>query len=96
MRFSNVAIVELKTIEQCDKAIASIESDYQNIVGGLQAWNSGYASYLLSGATKKIEAINRKSDKLFAKWIKDQYKIYVKQCGSDISFEEYEEKEMYA
>jgi len=95
MHYSNISIVDLKTMEACDKAIALIENDHRNILGGLCAWNSGYSTDLLSGATKKIEAIQRKHDRLFNKWIKDQYKIYVKENGNVISFEEYEEKEMY-
>lgn len=95
MKYSRIAIVDLKTMEQCDEAIESIDNDFQNIVGGIKAWNSGYASDLLTGAQNKIDAIKRKHDLLFAKWIKDQYKEYVKQCGADVSFEEYEEKEMF-
>ncbi|MCP4985720.1 MAG: hypothetical protein GY928_06490 [Colwellia sp.] len=96
MKYTRIAIVDLKTIEQCDNAIDSIENDYQNVVGGFSAWNSGYASDLLSGATKKIEAIQRKSDKLFTKWTKERFVEYKKQNPSDaITFEEYEEKEMY-
>jgi len=95
MHYSNISIVDLKTMEACDKAIDSIGSDHRNISGGFSAWNSGYSTSLLCGAEKKIEAIKRKSDRLFNKWIKDQYKIYVKENGNGISFEEYEEKEMY-
>ncbi len=96
MKYTRIAIVDLKTVEQCHHAINSIENDYQNIVGGIVAWNSGYATDLLSGATKKIEAIQRKSDKLFDKWVKVRFAEYKKQNPSEkITFEEYEEKEMY-
>lgn len=95
MKYSRVAIVDLKTIEECDEAISSIENDYLNCSGGIKAWTSGYTTYLTTAAQNKVDAITRKSEKLWIKWMKDQYKIYVKQCGADVSFEEYEEKEMY-
>ena len=95
MKFSRVVIADLKTMEECDQAVESIENDYKNIYGGISAWNSGYNTYLLEGAKKKIEAIQRKNDRLWNKMIKDEYKLYVKATDKPVSFEVYDENEMY-
>lgn len=95
MKYSRIAIVDLKTIDQCQEAIQSIESDYLNCEGGISAWNSGRTTYLLTGATKKIEAIKRKDDRLYLAMIKAEYKRYVKGTSEPVSFEVYEENEMY-
>jgi hypothetical protein len=96
MNYLKVVIVNLKTIGDCDNMISSIENDPDNICGGFRAWNSGHQTFLLSGAEKKIEAIQRKCAKLGSKHFKSKYKEYKNKCGkSAVSFEEYEEKEMY-
>lgn len=65
MKASQVKISELKTYDEMADAIDSIESDYQNVVGGFNAWKSGYATELTKSAQKKIEAIEKKMDRVF-------------------------------
>ena len=90
MKHSRVVIADLKTIEQCDKAVDLIENDYQNIQGGISAWTSGYTTHLLAGAKTKLEAIQRKNDKLWLAMSKANYKEYLK-TNDFITFEDYEE-----
>lgn len=94
MKFSRVVIADLKTMEECDNMVESIENDYLNCAGGISAWTSGYQTYLLTGAENKIEAIKRKNDRLWTKMIKAEYKKYLKE-NDFITFEEYEERELY-
>ena len=64
MKYNEVRLTNLKTWEECDAAVEAIENDYVNIQGGLKAWDSGYQTHLLPSAQKKIDAINRKGDRL--------------------------------
>ena len=64
MRASEVRVRELKTVCECFDAIESIEEDYRNIEGGLKAWNSGYQTFMTQTAKKKLEAIERRINKL--------------------------------
>lgn len=90
MRFSNVAVADLKTIEDCDTAVSRIENDYNNYQGGLRAWNSGYEVHPLAGAKKKLEAIQRKNDAIWARMIKADYKQHLK-TEEFCTFKHYEE-----
>lgn len=94
MKYNRVSIYDLKTCEDCDNAIESIERDYENCHGGFRMWNSGLEIDLLEGAKKKIAAINRRNDKLFLKMIKDSYKEYAKN-NPDVTWETYYEDELY-
>lgn len=94
MHYSNVKLIDLKTYEDCDKAMESIENDYQNIQGGFQAWNSGYESDLLIGAEKKIKAIQARQERIYLKGIKESYKEFKKK-NPEISWETYYEEELY-
>lgn len=85
----------LKTYEDCDKAIDSIESDYLNIIGGFKAWNAGKQTYLLKGAENKIQAIKNKQERLFINGLKESYKEYVKR-NPNVSWNEYYDNELYA
>ena len=55
---------ELKTFDDCIKAIDMIEMDYVNTVGGYKAFFSGCNTTLTKSAINKISAINAKIDKL--------------------------------
>lgn len=68
MKHSDIFIADLKTIEDCDKAIYSIERDPSNCDGD---YFSGYEADLKKGAQNKIEAIGRKSDKIWQRMIKE-------------------------
>ncbi len=88
MHYSNVKLSNLNTIEACQNAIDAIENDYQNIAGGFKAWNSGYQTELTKAAQNKIEAIQRKEDKLFSLINKEKFKKY-QSDGGELSFEEF-------
>ncbi len=90
MRFSQVVVSSLTTVAECDIAAERIEKDYQNCQGGIRAWNSGYEVHMLAGATNKLEAIQRKSDKIWHRMVKAEYTVFLK-TNPAISFEEYEE-----
>ena len=94
MKYTNILIADLKTIEQCDHAIEMLENDHRNLQGGLSAWTSGRTTYLLVGAEKKIEAIKRKTDRLFEKWIKESW-IKSDHKKQGVSLEEYQNQELY-
>jgi hypothetical protein len=55
-----VSVRELRTVDQCIRAIDRIESDPANTVGGAKAFYSGRTTELTITAKKKIEAIERK------------------------------------
>lgn len=96
MHYSNISLTSLKTYEDCDKAIESIENDHRNVVGGLIAWCSGYETTLLKGAQNKIKAIEKRQSRLFEKEIKEEYKAMLKRdpnCG--ITWDQYYDSEMY-
>jgi hypothetical protein len=96
MKYSNIAIIDLNSIGKCDVAIELIENDYRNIQGGIQAFTSGYTTHLLAGAQAKIDAVERKSDRLFKKMIKKSYIEYANAQGPEaVSFEVFDENEMY-
>lgn len=92
MKYSNIRIVDLKTCDDCYQAIESIERDSSNSSGD---WFDGGNTYLLEGAKNKIEAIQRKDDKIYKKMIKNSYQEYVKATDNPVSFEVYDENEMY-
>jgi hypothetical protein len=60
MRPSDVSIRELRTVDECLRAIDRIESDPANTVGGEKAFYSGRTTELNITAKKKIEAIEAK------------------------------------
>lgn len=60
MKAASVRLASLKTFNDCLEAIESIENDYQNVLGGLKAWNSGRETTLTREAQKKIKAIETK------------------------------------
>lgn len=93
--FTNIQLSELKTYADCDRAIDSIEMDSRNVQGGHSAFYSGYECYLLKGAENKIAAIQRKQDRICKKQIKASWKEYLK-CNEYVSFEDYEDQELYA
>lgn len=95
MHYSRIVISNLKTYDDCSKAIDDIENDYRNIQGGMSSWNSGYESHLLEGAKKKLAAVNRKQEKCFIKGLKLSYKEYVKK-NPTITWETYYEDELFA
>jgi len=82
MHYSDVAIHGLLSIEDCEQAEAGIYNDPRNTVGGHKAFYSGYATYMLKGAEKKLQAIQRRSDSLFIKQLKQQHKEYLKEGGA--------------
>lgn len=65
MKATKVKLSALTTFEEHLKAIESIEHDYENCVGGIRAWRSGYETYLTDAAKKKIAAIEKRIDRLF-------------------------------
>ena len=67
MKASKIKTSKLRTYQEMTDAIESIENDYQNIVGGIKAWNSGYETKLTKTAENKIAAIEAKMDKIVAK-----------------------------
>ena len=64
MKASTVEVNELEDVFSCSEAIRSIEMDYRNIIGGIKAATSGERTYLTCTAEQKIEAINRRLNKL--------------------------------
>lgn len=96
MRASHISVTGLHTIEACEKAIYSIERDYDNHLGGLKDWvNTRTNSVLLVGASKKIDAINRRSDALYLKWIKEEYKAYLAKGNPVVTFDHYYDNGMF-
>ena len=67
MKASTVKVNELEDGFACSEAIRSIEMDYRNIIGGIKAATSGERTYLTRTAEQKIEAINRRLNKLAEK-----------------------------
>ena len=65
MKHSAVKLSDLVTVDEHYDAISEIERDYQNIQGGFHAWNSGYETHLTAVAQKKIDAIEKRIDRLF-------------------------------
>ena len=64
MKAENVVVAKLATWTECQKAIDSIENDFNNIVGGRESFFSGYETKLKATAQNKIAAIERKQEKL--------------------------------
>jgi hypothetical protein len=71
MKHTNISISACKTYQDCDKAIDAIENDPKNVQGGMRAWTSGYETHLLVGAQNKVDALQKKSNKLADKVIED-------------------------
>ncbi len=95
MKYTDVQLANLKTYEDCDKAIDSIENDYHNVIGGFKAWNSGKQTYLLKGAETKIQAIKNKQERLHINDLKKSYEVF-KKTNPAVSWEEYYDNELYA
>ena len=55
---------DLTTYEECDRAIDSVKTDWRNVVGGIDAWNSGRETILTTTAQRKIDSLQRKIDKM--------------------------------
>lgn len=51
-------------IQQLEQAIARIEHDYNNVVGGSSAYHSGKQTCLKPAAQKKLDKLNRELNKL--------------------------------
>ena len=66
MKASKINMIDLKTHNDCIKAIEHIENDPINIVGGLNQWMSDNPSVLTEGAARKITRIERRITRLFA------------------------------
>jgi hypothetical protein len=64
MKAENVVVANLVTWTECQRAIDSIENDYNNVVGGRESFFSGYETKLKVAAENKIAAIKRKQEKL--------------------------------
>ena len=67
MRHQDAKLRSLVTYDQIQGAIDGIERDWQNVVGGYNAWRSGRQTYLLLAAEKKIAKLNAKLDKICIK-----------------------------
>ena len=65
MKHSDVKLKDLVDGVDMMQAIDMIEKDARNIIGGHAAWASGRQTYMSVAAQKKIDAINRKFDKLY-------------------------------
>ncbi len=65
MKYTNVRLSDLNSFDECEEAISEIQNDYLNVVGGVDAWCSGWDTELLEGAKKKIEKIKARRDRLF-------------------------------
>jgi|TARA_B110000285_G_scaffold222953_1_gene277777 hypothetical protein len=64
MHYKTVRILNLKNRTDCDNAIINIESNYNNYIGGSVDWYNGVRSYLLAAASKKIDSINKRKEKM--------------------------------
>lgn len=62
MKYQDVKISKLKSWGDCYDAIQAIENDWRNIKGGFKAWNSGYNTYLLKAAERKIALIENRME----------------------------------
>ena len=52
-------------IAELEKQILIIETNPDNVCGGMKAWSSGLQTYLKPGAEKKVAALNKKIAKLY-------------------------------
>lgn len=64
MLASVIRLDGLKSASECWRAIDLIESDCRNFVGNGGDWNSGKQCFLKEGAKKKIEALERRANRL--------------------------------
>ena len=55
---------KLDRIHELEKAIARMEHDYNNVIGGSAAYYSGYETQLKPAAQKKLDKLNRELDQL--------------------------------
>lgn len=55
---------KLDRIQELEKAIARIEHDYTNVIGGSAAYYSGKQTHLKPAAQKKLDKLNRELDQL--------------------------------
>lgn len=67
MLYSDIRLNSLNTITKLVDAIESLQNEPRNVVGGLKQWNSGYATELLLSAQRKLDAMEKKLEKLEAK-----------------------------
>lgn len=65
MKYTDIRLSDLRTYEDHQDAISSIESNFKNYIGGIGRWNSGLETVLLNGAKKKIASIQAREDRLF-------------------------------
>ena len=63
-RAQEIKIAELNTWVECYDAVRAIGADPRNVKGGMRAWCSGYETELTAAAQRKVEAIERKMEKL--------------------------------
>lgn len=55
---------KLDRIHELEKAIARMEHDYTNVIGGSAAYHSGKQTQLKPAAQKKLDKLNRELDQL--------------------------------
>lgn len=63
-RHQDIKVSDLNNWDECYDAREAIESEPLNIKGEYRAWASGYTTELKAGAQRKVDAIQRKMDKL--------------------------------
>ena len=54
----------MSKIRELERAIARIERDYSNVIGGSAAYHSGKQTHLKPAAQKKLDKLNRELDQL--------------------------------
>lgn len=64
MKASKVKLRELYSYDDCIETIDAIERDWRNVVGGWDAWVSGYRTELNATSKKKIEAIWKRAERI--------------------------------
>ena len=60
MKASKIRLKNLTTWIECMDALTSINTGWDNVKGGYEAWTSGYQTYLTETAKNKIAAIEKK------------------------------------
>ncbi len=63
-RIEDIKLSDLTDYETCMEARDGIYDEPRNVVGGMAAWCSGFATDLTSAAQRKVDAIERKMEKL--------------------------------
>lgn len=66
MRYQDVKVGQLKTWEELSEAREAIENHPDNVVGGLEAWDSGASVDLKPAAKRKMAQLQSRMDKIAA------------------------------